>query len=55
MKSITKKYKDGSTMSVEWCNIMSGKWPHPEDCEEVIYVFNKENPRYEQRILVSNN
>jgi hypothetical protein len=44
---ITKKYKDDSTIASEWCLIMDGEWPYGDNCKEVIYVMNINNPLYE--------
>ena len=45
---ITTKYKDGSTTSWQWSEVYDGKWPYPENCEEVTYKLNIDNPLYER-------
>lgn len=47
MSKVTTIYKDGGTITYEWCPILDGEWPYPKNCEEVIFKLNINDNKYE--------
>ena len=44
----TIQYAKGGSMSFQHCPVMDGEWKHGDDCIEVIYKKNINNPLYDE-------